>query len=90
MLSFLCRHAIKECGTQMLEMDVRRTKDGVVVVSHDMHLGRLCGADVRVDQGGNGRMRISILIGGIQGVPVTTGWRRCLERMSLIRNPRTV
>jgi len=44
------RHAIKECGTQMLEMDVRRTKDGVVVVSHDMHLGRLCGQDVRVDQ----------------------------------------
>merc|ERR1712241_256784 len=44
------RHAIKECGTQMLEMDVRRTKDGVVVVSHDMHLGRLCDHDARVDQ----------------------------------------
>ena len=35
----------------MLEMDVRRTKDGTVVVSHDMHLGRLCGHDARVDQG---------------------------------------
>jgi len=44
------RHAIKDCGTQMLEMDVRRTKDGVVVVSHDMHLGRLCGQDARVDE----------------------------------------
>ena len=51
MSASLRRHAIKECGTQMLEMDVRRTKDGVVVVSHDMHLGRLCGRDARVDQG---------------------------------------
>lgn len=45
------RRAVNECGTQMLELDVHMTKDGVVVVSHDMHLGRLCGADVRVDQG---------------------------------------
>jgi len=44
------RRAVNECGTQMLELDVHMTKDGVVVVSHDMHLGRLCGADVRVDQ----------------------------------------
>ena len=42
-LSFPLRHAIEDCGTQMLEMDVRRTKDGVVVVSHDMNLKRLCG-----------------------------------------------
>ena len=45
------RRAVNECGSEMLELDVRMTKDGVVVVSHDMHLGRLCGSDVRVDQG---------------------------------------
>ena len=45
------RRAVDVCGTQMLELDVRMTKDGEVVVSHDMHLGRLCGTDARVDQG---------------------------------------
>ena len=48
--SHVHRHAIRDCGTQMLEMDVRRTKDGVVVVSHDMNLARLCGKDARVDE----------------------------------------
>ena len=39
----------------MLELDVRMTADGEVVVSHDLHLGRLCGVDARVDQGGVNR-----------------------------------
>lgn len=43
------RNAIKH-GCQHLEMDVRRTKDGVVVVCHDMDLTRMCGESVRVDQ----------------------------------------
>ena len=49
------RRAVDECGTEMLELDVRMTADGEVVVSHDMHLGRLCGVDARVDQGGVNR-----------------------------------
>lgn len=30
-------------GVQMLETDVRVTKDGVVIVCHDADLNRLCG-----------------------------------------------
>lgn len=35
-------------GADMLEMDVNITKDGVPVVMHDTHLGRLCARDVNV------------------------------------------
>jgi len=35
-------------GTNMLEMDVCMTKDGILVVSHDEFLSRLCGHDVHL------------------------------------------
>jgi glycerophosphoryl diester phosphodiesterase len=34
----------------MLELDVRRTNDDVVIVCHDMNLQRTCGVDLRVDE----------------------------------------
>ncbi|OXA60131.1 Glycerophosphodiester phosphodiesterase domain-containing protein 1 [Folsomia candida] len=35
-------------GTDMLEMDIRSTKDGSLVVVHDENLTRLCGVDINV------------------------------------------
>lgn len=32
----------------MLEMDIRSTKDGSLVVVHDENLTRLCGVDINV------------------------------------------
>jgi len=42
------RHAIKK-GTQMLELDVRLTKDKKVVVHHDKNLSRLTGVNADID-----------------------------------------
>ena len=36
--------------TQMLEIDVHITKDGVVVVSHDQNLFRVTGKDVKIKE----------------------------------------
>lgn len=33
-----------------IELDVQMTKDGQVVVTHDFHLKRICGADVQVNE----------------------------------------
>eukprot|EP00047_Mylnosiga_fluctuans_P002770 m.225835 g.225835 ORF g.225835 m.225835 type:complete len:321 (+) comp11325_c0_seq1:60-1022(+) len=40
-------HAVA-LGTDMLELDVHLTSDNQVVVVHDAHLARLCGADLHV------------------------------------------
>ncbi|NWS13562.1 GDPD3 Lysophospholipase, partial [Pachyramphus minor] len=37
-------------GSDLLELDVRRTRDGVVVVSHDRNLSRQSGRDVDLAQ----------------------------------------
>ncbi|KAJ1536901.1 Lysophospholipase D gdpd1, partial [Cladochytrium tenue] len=37
------RHAARDLRVDLLEMDVRLTRDGRVVVCHDADLGRLCG-----------------------------------------------
>lgn len=41
------QHALKN-GTDLLEMDLQLTKDGIVVVCHDENLKRLCGVDANV------------------------------------------
>ncbi|XP_053375466.1 lysophospholipase D GDPD1-like [Mercenaria mercenaria] len=41
------KHALSH-GTQMLEIDCHLTKDGEVVVSHDHHLLKKCGADFNI------------------------------------------
>ena len=42
------RNAVERHKTDMLEMDVRLTRDGVVVVSHDATTGRCCERDVQI------------------------------------------
>ena len=42
--------AVREGATDMLEVDVHRTRDGVVVVIHDDSLERLCGDPRRVNE----------------------------------------
>ncbi|NWV60121.1 GDPD3 Lysophospholipase, partial [Malurus elegans] len=37
-------------GCDLLELDVRRTRDGVVVVSHDRELWRQCGRHLDLTQ----------------------------------------
>ncbi|NXI15735.1 GDPD3 Lysophospholipase, partial [Irena cyanogastra] len=37
-------------GCDWLELDVRRTRDGAVVVSHDRELSRQCGRHLDVTQ----------------------------------------
>ncbi|NXQ44317.1 GDPD3 Lysophospholipase, partial [Catharus fuscescens] len=37
-------------GSDWLELDVRRTRDGVVVVSHDRELSRQCGRHLDIGQ----------------------------------------
>jgi glycerophosphoryl diester phosphodiesterase len=41
------QHAV-DLGSNMLEMDVCMTKDGILVVSHDSYLDRLCGQDLHI------------------------------------------
>ncbi|NWV34947.1 GDPD3 Lysophospholipase, partial [Grantiella picta] len=43
------RSAVEE-GADLLELDVRRTRDGVVVVCHDRELSRQSGSHVDVTQ----------------------------------------
>jgi glycerophosphoryl diester phosphodiesterase len=40
--------AAAECGADMIELDLRRTRDGEIVVLHDQSLERLWGRDVSV------------------------------------------
>ncbi|HLK85113.1 MAG TPA: glycerophosphodiester phosphodiesterase [Candidatus Binataceae bacterium] len=42
--------AAAAAGAPYFELDVRTTRDGVVVVSHDARLERTCGFDGRIDQ----------------------------------------
>ncbi|HVE85053.1 MAG TPA: glycerophosphodiester phosphodiesterase [Myxococcales bacterium] len=42
------RGAMERYQTDMLELDVRLTRDGVVVVSHDATTGRCCDRDVQI------------------------------------------
>ena len=37
-------------GADAIECDIRRTKDGVLVIYHDESLGRLAGVDQKVSQ----------------------------------------
>jgi len=37
-------------GCHMLEFDLQMTKDGVVIVAHDLNLSRLCGVDKTISQ----------------------------------------
>ena len=45
------RHATSSrCKTDVLEIDLHETLDGVAVVCHDPNLQRLCGRDIEVSQ----------------------------------------
>ncbi|NXS35019.1 GDPD3 Lysophospholipase, partial [Pomatostomus ruficeps] len=47
-----CGHAPSAVaeGAELLELDVRRSRDGVVVVSHDRHLWRQSGRHLDIAQ----------------------------------------
>lgn len=43
-------HLAAAMGAEMWELDTQMTRDGVVVVSHDDHLGRVFGLDARISE----------------------------------------
>ncbi|HIZ36235.1 MAG TPA: glycerophosphoryl diester phosphodiesterase membrane domain-containing protein [Candidatus Ruania gallistercoris] len=43
-------HAADAAGADMVEMDIQETRDGGLVVLHDVHLGRLTGVDRNVHE----------------------------------------
>jgi glycerophosphoryl diester phosphodiesterase len=55
-----------ELGAEMWELDTQMTRDGVVVVSHDDHLGRVFDVDRRISQ------MTATELGGLDGVEVPT------------------
>ena len=51
MVTTAFRHATSpRCKTDVLEIDLHETLDGVAVVCHDPNLQRLCGRDIEVSQ----------------------------------------
>ena len=42
------RHAVTTCRTDVLELDIHETADGVPVVCHDANLERLTGDSVEI------------------------------------------
>lgn len=52
-----------------MELDVRMTADGALVIHHDGSLARLCGEDVRIERSGLERVRACRLKGSGESVP---------------------
>ena len=69
------------------EMDVRLTRDGVAVISHDRCLERMCGSSLVVEDSAWEELRKLRLAGTDQGIPL---FREALELLTLAGVPAIV
>ena len=56
-------------GGYGIELDVRMTADGALVIHHDGSLSRLCGEDIRIERSNLERIRVCRLLGSGDPVP---------------------
>lgn len=62
-----------------IELDVQMTKDGQVVVTHDFHLRRICGADVQVNELTYGELQKYMILKSQERIPLFTDFLKLVD-----------
>lgn len=62
-----------------IELDVQMTKDGQVVVTHDFHLRRICGADVQVNQLTYEELQQYTILNSKERIPLFTDFLKLVD-----------